>query len=128
MAHIGTPIFALAIGTFLARTSVEAASFVGLSPLSTPTEAVVVGLGSQKWGQHSATVSFGPGTRKVDVEVTPDLYYRLEPYRAPGRDCLELTTETGRWGFRRTMLPRRFFDDPISASQYVQCARKQPRR
>jgi hypothetical protein len=125
MAHVGAPLFALFIGTFLARTAVEAAAFVDLNPSSTPSEALVVGKSSGKWGQHTATVSFGPATRDIDVEITTDLYDRLEPYRAPGRDCLALSTEMGRWSIRRTMLPRRFFDDPISADHYVQCARTQ---
>jgi hypothetical protein len=125
MAHIGAPIFALFMGTFLARTIVEAAAFARLSPVSIPAEAVVTGKSSGKWGQYSATVSFGSATRDVHVEITTDLYDRLEPYRAPGRDCLELSMETGRWGIRRTMLPRRFFDRPIGADHLVQCSQEQ---
>jgi hypothetical protein len=125
MAHISAPIFAFFIGTFLARTAAEAAAFAGLSPIDTPSEAIVVGKSSGKWGQYNATVSFGPTTRDVHVEITTDLYDRLEPYRAPGRDCLELSTQKGRWSMRRTMLPRRFFDDPIGADHYVQCQQGQ---
>lgn len=128
MARIAAPIFALAIGTFLARTAVEAAAFAGLHPVGTPSEALVTGKGSQKWGQHSVTVSFGPAARDIDVEVAADLFDRLEPYRAPGRDCLTLSIETGRWGIRRTMLPRRFFDEPVGADQYVQCAQPPSRQ
>lgn len=128
VVRLGMPLFAMFTGTFLARTAVEAAAFAGMSPTRTPSEAFVINEYRSKWGELSAGVSFGPGKREVDVEITPDLFYRLEPYRAPGRDCLVLSTETGRWGVRRSMLPRRLFDDRIGVDRYVKCAQQPPER
>ena len=121
LAHVAIPIFAAFMATFLARVGVEAAAFAGLRPTGRPIEAQVTSKYRQRIGPTVAEVSFGPGTRTVDIPVSAELYGRLEPWRQPGRDCLDLTVELGRWGLRRAMLPRRFLDDPIGVDHYEQC-------
>ena len=118
---IAMPIFGLLIGTFLARVAVEAVAFAGLDPPETPIQAHVENGGLGRYGGQYAEVSFGPGTRSVYVEISSDLYDQLDPTRAPGRDCIVLAVQTGRLGLRRTMLPRRFFDDPIGEDHYRRC-------
>lgn len=123
LARIGAPIFGAVLGTFFARVVIEAAVFAGLNP---PAKAVVARVDSaspERAGGQFAEVSFGPGTRSVYVEISPDLYDQLDPVRAPGRDCIVLGVETGRLGFRRTKLPRRFLDDPIGKDRYRRCGR-----
>src|SRR4051794_40762294 len=39
---LGLPVFALVMGTFLARAAVEALAFAGLAPVSSPIEAQVI--------------------------------------------------------------------------------------
>ena len=124
IAQIGLPIIFAVAGSFLARVAVETVAFAGLKPSDGPITAFVTNKASGKWGQRSAFVSFGLGTREVEIPITSALDDQLQPWRAPGRDCLSLTVETGRWGIRRTMLPRKFFDDPYDTDRYRPCGRQ----
>jgi hypothetical protein len=121
LGRLAMPIFCALIATFFARVAVEHAAFVGLRPVEAPVEAQVLSAGLERNGGQFASVSFGPRTRSVDVEISPELYDRLDPIRAPGRDCMILSVETGRFGLRRTMLPRRWFDKPIGVDHYKTC-------
>jgi hypothetical protein len=121
LGRMAAPIFGAMIATFFARVGVEAAGFVGLNPAETHIQAHVLSRGLERSGGQFAQVYFGPGTRSVYVEISSDLYDQLDPIRAPGRDCIVLSIQTGRFGLRRTMLPRRFFEDPIGEDHYRRC-------
>ena len=121
MGRLAAPIFGAVIGTFFARAAVEAFDFAGLNPPEMPVAAHVDSAGLERAGGQFAEVSFGPGTRSIYVEISSDLYNHLDPIRAPGRDCIVLSVQIGRFGLRRTMLPRRFLDDPIGQDHYRRC-------
>jgi hypothetical protein len=121
LARLTLPVFCALIATFFTRVAVEHAAFVGLRPAETLVEAQVLSAGQERNGGQFATVTFGPGTRSVDVEISSELYDRLDPVRVPGRDCMILSAESGRFGLRRTMLPRLWFDKPIGIDHYKAC-------
>jgi hypothetical protein len=60
------------------------------------------------------------GARNLQVRVDDQLLDRLQPLRAPGRDCLKLDVEIGRRGVRRTSLPATF-DTRLGIDRWVQC-------
>ncbi len=118
LGRLTTPIFGAIIATFFVRVVVERAAFVGLRPTETFAEARVESAGLERNGGQFALVSFGPRTRSVYVEISPELFDRLEPFRASRHDCIMLPVQQGRFGVRRTMLPRRWFDKPIGEDHY----------
>ena len=118
LGRITMPIFGAIVATFFVRVAVERVAFVGLSPTETLVEAHVESAGQERNGGQFASVSFGPGTRSVNVEISPELFDQLLPFRASRQDCIMLSVQEGRFGLRRTMLPRRWFDKPISEDHY----------
>ncbi len=117
LGRTAVPIFGAILATFFVRVAVERVAFVGLNPTPTLLEAHIESAGQERNGGQFASVSFGPGTRSVDVEISPELFDQLLPFRASRQDCMMLPVQEGRFGLRRTMLPRRWFDKPIGEDQ-----------
>jgi hypothetical protein len=112
------PLLAIFFGTFSARFLFEAAAFGGIDGPSVNALGTVASKDT-KW-QNKATISLGPNGRHVQVRTAPELYSTLEPWRSPGRDCLKLTIETGRWGVRRVILPN-YLDRAWGLEHYQPC-------
>jgi hypothetical protein len=108
------------IGTYLARELVETVAFFAVSPHATVIEAPVLRKRRGRYWGHTATFVENDEGREVDVNVTSELYERLQPYSAPARDCLVIRVETGRYGLRRSSLPN-FFDAPFGVEHFRRC-------
>jgi hypothetical protein len=106
-AMVALPFMTLFITTLLGRFALEEIAFAGFAPSEKTVEAPIVDMTSGKWGQH-ADVKFGPTSREISVSVTSDLYARLDAYRYPGRDCLTLAVQTGRFRVQRALIPVAF--------------------
>jgi len=104
LAIIALPFIALFIASLLGRMAFETAAFAGVAPSQMNVEAPIVDMISGRSGPH-AEVKIEPASREFRVSVTHDLYARLDAYRYPGRDCLTLTVQTGRFGVRRALIP-----------------------
>ena len=104
VAIIGLPFIALFIASLLGRRAFETAAFAGFAPSERTVEAPIVAMMSGKSGPH-ADVKIEPTSREIRVPVSHDLYGRLDAHRYPGRDCLTLTVQTGRFGVRRALIP-----------------------
>jgi hypothetical protein len=101
---VALPFMALFIASLLDRFAFETVAFVAFAPSEITVEAPIVDMTSGKSGPH-ADVKIDPISREIRVSVTSDLYARLDAYRFPGRDCLTLTVQTGRFGVRRALIP-----------------------
>lgn len=112
------PIFGIFLGTHVARTMWEAAAFSGVDARLETLRANVVSIDS-KW-RDKATVMVGTGSRQFEVRVSEELFAKLEPWRAPGRDCLLLPIESGRFGSRRVLLPN-YLDRSWGPEHYAIC-------
>jgi multidrug transporter EmrE-like cation transporter len=109
IAMISLPLMSLYIATRLGRSAFEAAAFTGVTPAQMTVIAPVVGMSSGRSGPHAA-VKIDPASRELNVSVTYALYAQLDAYRYPGRDCLNLPVQTGRFGIRRAVIPWRLSD------------------
>jgi hypothetical protein len=118
-AIIAAPLFGAAIGSYCVRTAFEFVHFLGAEVTSKTVQAQVVGLNS-KW-ETSANIKIGEHGREIFVDVTPDLYERLDPYRTPGRDCLKLLAEIGREGIVRLIVPAKWLDDSLGVDRLAHC-------
>ena len=114
------PLFGAAIGSYCARLAFEFAHFQGADVTLETVEAQVLGLNS-KW-ETSANVRVGANGREIFIDVTPELYERLDPYRHPGRDCLKLDAEIGRDGVMRLIVPAKWLDASLSVDRLVRCS------
>lgn len=113
------PVLGAFLGSYVARTSYEVTSFIGYTAKRTELLAQVTGLGSKH--EYKAEVEAYSGASSIWVDVDSDLYFRLEPYRQPGRDCLLLPVEVGRNGVRRFLMPAKVFDKSLSAEVLRSC-------
>lgn len=104
LAIIAFPFIALFLASLLGRRAFETVPFVGFAPLQMTVEAPIVSMMSGRSGPH-AEVKIDPASREIRVSVSHDLYARLDAYRQPGRDCLTLTVQTGRFGVQRALVP-----------------------
>ncbi len=99
------PLFGILIGTHYSRLIYEEAAFIStkaeIRQMATPVTSFRHGRYGITWGY----VIPGDDARKLQIKITGDLYDRLDPYRHPGRDCLLMHIQTGRWGVRRAILP-----------------------
>ena len=105
LAILGVPILTTVLGAYYGRLVFEAAEFVDFAPKRSMIVARVDDIGSGKSGGTWAYVEPSGPARRLQIEITPELYDRLDPIRKPGRDCLLLQVETGRSGYRRALLP-----------------------
>src|SRR5262249_1676508 len=105
VAVLVAPFLSLVLAAYLGRMGYEAIGFAGATPAAAEGRAPIIDTDLTRSGSHIAVVTTGPGTRELRVNVTRDLYSRLDAYRHPGRDCLILTVQTGRYGIRRALLP-----------------------
>jgi len=104
------PLFALFIGSWVGRYVYEVIAFVGVTPSEKAVLAPIVDMTSGRSGPR-AIVKIDPASRELRVSVTHDLYAQLDTYRYPGRDCLILMVQTGRFGVRRALIPSLFSAD-----------------
>ena len=104
VAVIALPLIAVFFASRLGRLAFETAAFVGFASSANPVEAPFVGMSSGKSGPHGY-VKVDPTSREIWVSVTGDLYAGLDAHRYPGRDCVTLTVQTGRFGVRRALIP-----------------------
>lgn len=87
---------------------------------------VVTAVRGKNWtklGIAQATVVPDGGTRRITVNVAQDLYGKLDPYRARGRDCLVFTMQIGRGGVRRIVVPNAF-DKYVTWNSWAECYNK----
>ena len=104
VAVVALPLIAIFFASRLGRFAFETAAFAGFAASASTVEAPFVGMSSGKSGPHG-DVKIDPTSREIRVSVTGDLYARLDAHRYPGRDCLTLTVQTGRFGVRRALIP-----------------------
>lgn len=112
------PIFGIFLGTYIARTVWEGVAFTGVDTQTVALPAKVTSIDT-KW-RDKATVIVGAESREIQVRVSNELFARLEPWRAPGRDCLILPIETGRFGARRVILPN-YLEESWGLEHYASC-------
>ncbi|WP_447727080.1 hypothetical protein [Sphingomonas koreensis] len=111
-----TPVLSAMLATFYLRTAVEVAAFTGATTRTETIDAEVTEIGKRR----SADVRAAPNARTLSINIDSDLSAELDPRRAPGRDCLKITVETGRWGIRRTQTPA-LFDKRFGIDRLVPC-------
>ena len=104
VAVITLPLLAVYFASEMGRFAFEKAAFAAFQPSEIAVEAPFVDMSSGRSGPH-AYVKIGPTSRRIRVSVTGDLYARLDAFRYPGRDCLTLKVQTGRFGVRRALIP-----------------------
>lgn len=112
-------VTALILATYLGRQLYQIIGFAGVEPLEVQTTGSIVGMSAGKSGLR-AIVKISPDSREIWVSVTSDLFDRLDAVRYPGRDCLKMTVQTGRFGIRRAVAPRHF-GRPIDLDQLESC-------
>lgn len=112
-----TPVLSAMLATFYLRTAVEMAAFTGAEMRVETIDAEVTDIGKRRW----AYVRAAPNARTLKINIDSDLRAELDPHRAPGRDCLKITVETGRWGIRRTQTPA-MFDKRFGIDRLVPCS------
>lgn len=124
LALIGLPVFALFMGTFLARVLFLQVAFLGLNPVPISHDVRVVnrqtGCGRSWFGHCRINVTLEPNSREIRVLVSPDLYSAIGPGRTIRNQCLQLDVQTGRWGYRRVWAPN-YFDEPLGFNSYGRC-------
>lgn len=123
-AALVAPVLAVAIGTYVGRLVYESIGFAGETPIETSVEAPIINMSSGRSGLH-AIVTIGPGSREISASVTGGLYDQLDAYRHPGRDCLVLTVQTGRYNIRRAVLPG-LFERSLDIDRLKTCAAAAP--
>jgi hypothetical protein len=115
-AIVTTPVMSAMLATFYLRTAVEVAAFTGATTRVETINAEVTDIGTRR----RAHVRTAPNARTLSINIDSDLRAELDPRRAPGRDCLRITVETGRWGIRRTQTPA-VFDKRFGIDRLVPC-------
>lgn len=106
--------------SYASRLAYEAIGFTAVTPGEAALTGPIIDMSQGKNLNDIATVKLGPDTRELRVYISRDLYNRLDAHRHPGRDCMTLTVQTGRYGIRRAMLPATFVD-PITADRVTPC-------
>jgi hypothetical protein len=118
--------FLFAFGTaYQAYLAAELAHFYAYPVTRYEDNAKVIGMDRSRYGNRFAYVSLGPSLLDTQVRIDDAVYTKLDPWRAPGRDCLRVEVETGRNGVRRMVLPSAF-DDPFGLGRLVPCAGRYP--
>lgn len=110
-----TPVLSAVLATFYLRAAVEMAAFAEASTHIETVQAEVVGK-----TKRSVEARTHRDARTLWIRADADLRAQLDPRRTPGRDCLIIGVETGRWGVRRTRLPNAF-DDGFGIDRLVPC-------
>ena len=118
----GIPIAAIVAATFLARSIISFSAFAAFEPQQSTILGKVDDIRHSRGGTLHASLNFGPQFRDTEIKVTDGLYDTLEPHRFPGRDCILLRMETGRWGYRRVRMPNLVTDEPVGRGNYIRCA------
>jgi hypothetical protein len=113
------------IGNVVAQSAVTAAAFAGEAP-ATLVNARVVHKRIARYGEHLtneriAFVLIDRDTQPIKVRVAQDLDGHLEPALHPGRDCLAIGIQRGRWGFRRALVPAALIEPPLGLDRYRRC-------
>ena len=119
LAVLVAPIIAVVLGTYVGRLAYETMGFAGAAVTDTRVDAPIIDMSSGRSGLH-AIVTIGLGSREIRASVTRDLYDQLDAYRHPGRDCLVLTVQTGRYGMRRAVLPG-LFEKAVDVDRLKKC-------
>lgn len=119
LATFVLPFMMLIIFARLGRLAFEAIAFSGVPPSGVTIAAPIIDMSSRKLGTH-ASIKIDPSSREIRVSVTQDLYERMDAYRFPGRDCLTLIVQTGRFGIRRAVVPAPF-DQGIGVEKLRPC-------
>ncbi|MEO7739214.1 MAG: hypothetical protein ABIS10_07955 [Novosphingobium sp.] len=112
------PFVMIFIGLYVANLAFEFCAFYNFPTTTTQVKAKVVYVNNKQ--QNQADVDFGIGAGDTNVWINHDLYAKLQPWKFPGRDCLLLSVQTGRWGLRRVLFPN-FFDRPLGMERYRLC-------
>jgi len=100
-------VIVLLLAPSMGRQLYQIIGFAGVEPLEIQSTGSIVGMSAGKSGLR-AIVKMSPDSREIWVGVTSDLFDRLDAVRYPGRDCLKMTVQTGRFGIRRAVVPRHF--------------------
>lgn len=119
IAFIAAPVFSVLGASYVARLAYEAIGFVGKSPTEIRRFVPIVNMSSGKGGTN-AVVKIDPTSREIWVRVTSATYDRMDAFRHPYRDCLDLVIQTGRYGIRRMVLPN-WFEDAVNFDHFSAC-------
>jgi hypothetical protein len=112
------PIF---VGTLLVRALVLQSAFWGFGPAMVATEFRVEGSsGRCRFGRCNIDLRLGPGSRLIRVAVDRSLKSKVGPARSFSGHCITLDVQTGRWGYRRAIVPN-IFDQPLGGDSYQRC-------
>ncbi|MES2492331.1 MAG: hypothetical protein V4579_03520, partial [Pseudomonadota bacterium] len=101
---IAMPIMCAVLFSYYLRLGEEIIGFWNVVPNEAIVMAKVTGASSGKSGP-TAYVTPYKGAREISIRVSRQVYSRLEPIRLPGRDCLIVTIQSGRFGIQRTFVP-----------------------
>lgn len=116
------PVITLLAAWYSAMLSYEYAHFAAADTTTKAVTVEVTDLNRPNYFGHTANFILDGRSRSVRADITRDLYYRLDPNRHPGRDCLRVTVETGRNGVERYLLPARVLDPGLGAESWVDCS------
>lgn len=122
LAVIGMPVMTIVAASFGGRALYEAIGFTGVTPTDITVNAPVVDMTSGRSGRR-AIIKVDPASREIWVDVTSGLFSRLDAYRHPGRDCLKLHVQAGRFGIRRAIVPG-FLNDDVDVDRFGACPAK----
>ncbi len=100
----GMPVFTAVLFMYGFRLAEEALGFVNFAATIRIIPAEVTGASNGKSGPMAYATPFS-GAREINLRATPELLIKLDPVRVPGRDCLLIPLETGRFGIQRTFSP-----------------------
>ena len=119
-AIISAPLLLAGAGYSSALKIYEVMHFAFYEPELTTIVATVRRKNWTKLGIAQATVVPNGGSREITVDVARDLWTELNPYRAPGHDCLVFTVQVGRGGVRRIVVPN-VIDERVTWNSWAEC-------
>ncbi|MBY0342459.1 MAG: hypothetical protein K2Q29_01260 [Sphingomonadales bacterium] len=126
---VGLPLLGMGSGTLLARSIALQAAFAGITPKQKAVLMPIKDADSHRRGRrysrsrsYSITISLPDGAREFSLRATKTLYAEVGPSPEPGKHCIRMTVEEGRWGLRRAIGPNRL-DGPLSLDALVPCKR-----
>ncbi|MEQ7874721.1 hypothetical protein ABDK56_12030 [Sphingomonas sp. ASV193] len=126
LTHVAIPLFCVAAGVPVTRALLVFAAFTGMPP-PTIVDAQVTSHRVARNGEHMttesiATITLGRDGPFMDVRVSQDLDLQLDPYYHPGRDCLAVGIQQGRWGLKLARIPASLLTPPLDLRSYRRCA------
>lgn len=127
VAAVGLPLLGIGAGTLLARSIALQAAFAGITPVQETVLMPVKDADSFRRGRrysrrkaYSVTVSLPDGAREFSIPASKALFEAVGPSPEPGRHCIRMTVEEGRWGLRRA-IGRNRFDRPLDTDALAPC-------